>query len=500
MREPHSSKPKAISTRQNQMKDRNMYSTTFRTRVASVLASCFATALGLLAITSVALASGVGQLSPHGGKGSCIAVKQRGCLKGRALFGTEQIAISPDGRNLYAASYVGNSVVVLNRDPRSGVLSQRAGKAGCVREHGEAARSRCTPGRAIEDPTAVVVSPDGKNVYVVAHDSSAIAIFDRDPQTGGLTQKEGTAGCVSSEPSEDGCGKTESILGPLTLGISPDGRSVYVGSSGASIEGHKVGTSASGRSISIFDRDAGTGALTQRLGRAGCVSGAGNGGECEFVDGLGSVLSLAISPDGRNLYVANRGPDSVVVFDREPLTGSLTRAPGRAGCFSSDGTDRACTKTPDLGFPSSLTLSPDGRNLYVGAQASAAIAVFDRDGSTGALTRKRGRVGCVSAKPGCTPGRQLRRANSVAVSPDGRNLYATGYGGSSLDVFDRNGSSGALRQKPGAAGCFGRGLPSACRDVPSLDDLGSVVVSPDGRNVYVASINGNISILDRSRR
>ncbi len=459
----------------------------------------FALAL-LITLCAAALASGMGQLSPHGGKGSCISVKERGCRKGRALFGAENIAISPDGRNLYVASYTGDSVAVLDRDPDGGALSQRAGAAGCVQEHGKAAKSGCTPGRGIEEPDGVAVSPDGKNVYVVGHDSSAIAIFDRDPRTGALTQKGGTAGCISSEPSEDGCGKTESILAPLTLAISPDGRSVYVASSGFPTEGHNVRTSATGRSISIFERDAGTGALTQRPGRAGCVSGAGTGGNCEFVAGLGEVLALAISPDERNLYAANRGPDSVLVFDREPSSGSLSRAPGRAGCFSTDGSDGACTKTPDLDFPSGLTLSPDGRTVYVAAQASAAIAVFDRDATTGALTRKRGRAGCVSAKSGCTAGRQLRRANSLVVSPDGHNLYATGYDGSTLDAFDRNRASGALRQKPGAAGCFGYRFRS-CMNVPSLGFLGIVVISPDGRNVYAASsLRGSISILDRSRR
>ena len=45
--------------------------------------------------------------------------------------------------------------------------------------------------------SAVTVSPDGKNVYLVARLDDSVVILDRNIDTGVLTQKNGTNGCVS---------------------------------------------------------------------------------------------------------------------------------------------------------------------------------------------------------------------------------------------------------------------------------------------------------------
>ena len=41
------------------------------------------------------------------------------------------------------------------------------------------------------------MSPDGLNVYVASYDSSSVAVFVRDFATGALTQLAGTAGCLA---------------------------------------------------------------------------------------------------------------------------------------------------------------------------------------------------------------------------------------------------------------------------------------------------------------
>ena len=82
--------------------------------------------------------------------------------------------------------------------------------------------------------------------------------------------------------------------------------------------------------------------------------------------------------------------------------------------------------------------------------------------TTGALTQAPGKAGCVAAKGR----RRLRRSaigliapNSVAVSPDGKNVYATSRDGASVTTFRRNRKTGALRElPPSASGCIS-GLP-----------------------------------------
>ena len=48
-----------------------------------------------------------------------------------------------------------------------------------------------------------------------------------------------------------------------------------------------------------------TGALTQPAGTAGCISETGSG-PCADGQGLGSPIAVAVSPDGKSVYVASR--------------------------------------------------------------------------------------------------------------------------------------------------------------------------------------------------
>ena len=92
-------------------------------------------------------------------------------------------------------------------------------------------------------------------------------------------------------------------------------------------------------------------------------------------------------------------------------------------------------------------------------------------------------------------------ASGLAVSPDGKNVYVTGIGGR-LGIFDRDPATGKLTQKPGSEGCFAEGRPRGdCRPAAPLHEALAVVVSPDGRSVYVAAYNGSgIAIFDRDPR
>ena len=49
---------------------------------------------------------------------------------------------------------------------------------------------------------AVAISPDGKNVYVASSRSDAIAVFRRNARTGRLAQRSGAAGCIAGGCAE----------------------------------------------------------------------------------------------------------------------------------------------------------------------------------------------------------------------------------------------------------------------------------------------------------
>jgi DNA-binding beta-propeller fold protein YncE len=131
----------------------------------------------------------------------------------------------------------------------------------------------------------------------------------------------------------------------------------------------------------------------------------------------------------------------------------------------------APTAAHALKQPRDVAVSPDGQNVYVAASVSAGVAVFTRDPTTGMMAES----GCVTTTGsqgdcGKTPG--LAGAGSLAVSNDGNNVYVASSVSNRITVFDRAGD-GSLRRTQALAP---RGLKSVT----------GVAVSPDGKNVYAA--------------
>jgi hypothetical protein len=60
----------------------------------------------------------------------------------------------------------------------TGVLIQRLGTDGCVSENGT--MGTCMDGHALLGAAMVAVSPDGLNVYAASYISNALAVFNRE--------------------------------------------------------------------------------------------------------------------------------------------------------------------------------------------------------------------------------------------------------------------------------------------------------------------------------
>jgi 6-phosphogluconolactonase (cycloisomerase 2 family) len=273
------------------------------------------------------------------------------------------------------------------------------------------------------------------------------------------------------------------------VAVSTDGTSVYVASFFSD-------------AVAIFARDGTTGVLTQLAGTNGCVSETGTGGACADGTALDGVRSVAVSPDGKSVYAASETSGAVSIFSRDPTTGALAQLAGTAGCVSQTGTNGACIDGRALGGAGDVTVTPDGKNLYVASLGSDAVSVFTRDGSSGALTQLVGTDGCVSEtgnSGACVDGKALDRSRSVVVSEDGESIYVASEISDAVSVLSRNAATGALTQLAGTAGCISEtGTGGMCADGTALDGARSVTVSPDGKSVYAASFwSSAVSVFSR---
>ena len=462
-----------------------------RLRVAGVVL------LGGLLLLSVSIAlAATGELTQKAGIAGCVS--DDGTSDGTVVTAGEcadgnqieprAVVVSPDGLNVYAASATKNAIDIFDRDPATGAITQKPGAAGCISEGGGGG---CGPGVAISNTIDITVSPDGENVYVVALSSDALTIFDRDLSTGALTQKTGNAGedgCIS-----DGgfgvCVDGRVLDAPSGVVVSPDGENVYVASGGLS------------DAIAVFDRNTSTGVLDQPAGTAGCISesgadGCGNGRGLGGV-GQGGASSLAITTNGLNVYATSANddinePDSLAVLIRNPGTGTLSQTGTTADCFSDTGSGGDCTDVTGLDGAEFLAISPDDANVYVSGAVGvtdAAITIFDR-ANDGTLTQKALPAGCITddGSLGCTDGLEVDRPRGVTVSPDGETVYISGFDSGSIAIFDRA-NDGVLTQKAIPNGCVtDDGSGGDCLDGKALGGGLQVALSPDGTSLYVPAV------------
>jgi 6-phosphogluconolactonase (cycloisomerase 2 family) len=263
--------------------------------------SLYTTSEGDEAITRFKRDTQTGALTPKG----CIEDNEAEAVEcADSTVGLESVTsvvVSPDGESVYAASEHDSALVRFNRDTGNGALTPR----GCIEDDDFAALECARTGKALGSAEGIVISKNGKTIYVASEGDSAVSRFHRNPDNGAITFK----GCTDdNDLKAPECGKhTNGLAEASALALSPDGASLYVA----------AGTDDA---IAIFKVDKQTGALTAR----GCIDDNDFGTDPEqgedncarSVNGLRGVEGIAVSPDDRSFYAPAEEDDAIVTFKR----------------------------------------------------------------------------------------------------------------------------------------------------------------------------------------
>jgi len=386
----------------------------------------------------------------------CYTSQADACGPGKSAipkFGdASDVAVAPDGRQVYVTSLGDDSITRFDRDPATGALTRAECLTGSATGCGVTNSGK--PG--IDGPSAVAVSADGRGIYLANRDSNSIVALRREP-SGALTY----LGCVSPVPQATlDCGSgNNSKPGldiPVDLAVSADGKAVAVAANNS-------------KSMAYLSRDVGTGALTY----GGCFSQAG-GADCAAAPapGLDGATGIDVSPDSRNIYVASFTSKAIARFSRDPDSGAIA--------YVGANTD------PSLNSAVTVAASGDGRNVYAtSVQTTHAVSAFERQGDSLVFHD------CFDAGAVCGAGRDsfasLLFPYGLSVAADGRSVYTVHLNGteSTISRFDRDPRDGSLSR----VGCFtsGTGCGPGNDAMNQLRGMLQVDTSPDGRDVYAAS-------------
>lgn len=240
---------------------------------------------------------------------------------------------------------------------------------------------------SIADPSlyseamSLAMSPNGSNLYLTSRSNSTVTWFNWDEGAGLLTNM----GRYSNNTTIPNCS---------AVCLSPNGSNAY------------VCTSYPYSNVAVFNRNVNTGALTFVT----------NYQDIKYQGGQ----TIKCTPDGAYVLVACSTVDSLTVFSRDAVTGLLTYASQYNDAGHSDAVRNFCFSTDNKfiyavcpNINAVTVLSNNGSSLaYVDMVASATdlenayyvyatadhvyacarnthkIVVYNRDGSTGKLTRQ----------------------------------------------------------------------------------------------------------------
>jgi 6-phosphogluconolactonase len=284
-------------------------------------------------------------IEEDGGAVAAFAIQADGSLKrlnseSSKGSGNCHVWVDAGGKNVFAANYGSGTIAALPIKADGSVAPASAS----IQHKG----SGPNLGRQ-KEPHAHAIVERGGFVYACDLGTDDVFIYKLDAEKGTLT------------PNDPASGRVPAGGGPRHIAFAPQGGFAFV---------NNEMTSA----VTAFTHDAKTGGLTAIHTLSTLPDDAD-----EALKKKNSTAEIHCHPNGKFVYVSNRGHNSIAVF-AIGTDGKLTR------------TEIADAK---VRIPRGFGISPDGKWLIAGGEQSGDLALHAIDGATGKLTFKSaiGKVG-----------------------------------------------------------------------------------------------------------
>ena len=304
------------------------------------------------------------------------------------------VAVSPDGKWVYVANTADHSVSVIDASANKTVASVKVGF----------------------EPTGLVVSPDGKRAYTANYISNDVSVIDT---------------AARKQVARIGVGRA-----PTYMAITPDGRKLVVNNSLSQQPATEAKLTAH---VSIVDTAAGK-VIAEKRSPGTMLLGMG----------------VAISPDGQHAFAVHSRPNFNITPSQLGQgwvhTNALSIIPlagdGKVVTVLLDNVSSG------MANPHGVAISKDGRRLYVGHRGVHKLSVVDLDRLRALIKRtKPADLASTHVNLGYLwrYGGVVRRVwsgglcpNGLAVSPADGSVWVTNYFSDNVAVLD--GATGKVRR------------------------------------------------------
>lgn len=292
------------------------------------------------------------------------------------LAGNTGFALSPASNHAVAACFRAKTAVLMRREPKKGSLSVldsvRAGDGDVT---------------GLDFAIDAIFSPDGRFAYVLDGGDGGVAVF---------AVREDKLEWLAAAEQEDGC-----LGGSRGVAMDPKGNSLYV-------------TGFTANTLTVLERNPQTGLVKVRQ----VIKD-----EEENVHGLAGAFGVVCSADGQFIYTTSgrfRGDSAVSVFRRNQT--------GKLEVVEEFIAERG--ELPSFVGGNRLILSPDEKNLYAVASRSGSVACFERDSKSGRLRHFE------TLTPEDDKG-VVDGAAGITITPDGKYVYVAAEGKQTISIFRR---------------------------------------------------------------